>query len=1165
MQIDCPRRARLQRRRRAKLSGQVQCIAVLSICISLGEIAWGQKDAASIVGTVEDPSGAVVAGAQVTTTDVDRGTTFVTATGASGNYVAGPLKIGRYTVKVSKKDFRNVVIGPFELQVGERRAVNVKLEIGEVMQSVRINAAPALETQTSDLGQVIDNRTLLDLPLNGRNFSQLALLSAGIAPAEPGAANEDTFGFSSNGARSYQNNYLLDGIDNNSNITDLQTGASYAIQPSVDAVEEFKVQTNGYSAEFGRGNGAVLNATIKSGTNAFHGGVWEFIRNDKLDARNFFELTRGAYQRNQFGAKLGGPVVIPHVYGGRDHSFFFVDYEGLRIRQGRPLLALVPTPAMRAGDFSSFIDYTTQTGADCNGRPTFMGELFNTRLSQVGASSPTGVCGVPFAYDASGKPLNVIPESQFDPLSLRLTKLWPLPNLSGNVVLGVSNFLTEPKIQQDQNNVDVRFDHTFSDKDSAFARYSYEVQPSTHPGVFQATGGGSSEASTGFDHNFYTSAALSETHIFNAQVENEARLGYNRIDARHLQFNFNTNIAAQLGISGVPFGPMNGGLPLLEFSDVDSIGSPLTLPSIQVQNTYSFSDNLTLIRGKHSLKFGTEIRKEEFTILQPTAARGHLAFDPVFTDNPANPGTGGSGFASFLIGLSDIGDISNLHNVDYQRPAYAFYVQDDFKVAPQLTLNLGLRYDLFATIKERFNKQGTYDLARQTLFVPRGQTATLTPALAAIIPISASASRGLVPVDADNFAPRVGLAYKINDHVVIRSSYGIFYAGYESGGWSNPSPGFNPPFSQAQSFQMPCAASSANPSPGQVDCSIPGLRYFFTGFPPNSLSNPTLPQLFELGPDLRSPYMQQWHLSTEYGLPFNTVLEIAYSGSKGTRLYSFYNANQAAPTPDPNAPTAPRRPIPKIDNAIFQLASNGISNYNALQVRVEHRFSRGLSALMTYTYGHSLDNSSSVNLQSRNFSDFRWSKFPSWEYGNSDFDVRHRWVLSYIYELPFGRGRRFGTHMGGPANQIFGGWQISGVATLTSGNWFTILDGTSNFANSDGQQRPDTVGNPNRRPCLPHTLFNTCAFVDPPLGSFGNTGKNTVRGPNFRNWDMSVIKNFTPTEKTVLQFRAEFFNLLNHTTLSFNNVGTDLASPTFGFPDQARDPRQIQFGLKFYY
>src|SRR6202171_3074988 len=562
MQIDWRRKRSLRAGQPAGLLSGVRLMVMLCISLGLGGTAGAQKNASSIVGIVEDPSGAVVPGAQITITDVDRGTSFVTSTDGAGNYVAVPLRIGRYSVTVRDKDFKTMVIGPFDLQLGQRREVNVKLQIGEARQDVEVNAVPALETQTSDLGQVIDNRTVENLPLNGRNFSQLALLTAGIAPSEPGAANENTFGFSSNGARSYQNNYLLDGIDNNSNITDLQNGASYVIQPSVDAVEEFKVQTNGYSAEYGRGNGAVLNATIKSGSNEFHGSVFEFLRNDKFDARNYFERKRGAYQRNQFGATLGGPVRIPDLYDGTNHSFFFVDYEGLRVRQERPLQEVVPTSAMRRGDFSRLIDYTTDAGVtDCNGQPTYAGELFNPRLTQTDGGSPTGLCGVPFGYDNSGRPINIIPPGLFDPLAVKLIKLWPNPNISGKGRGRVFNYLTAPKVREGQNNFDVRVDHTFSEKDSAFTRYSYQVQSSTHPAVFQATGGGGNEPSAGFDHNFYSSVALSETHVFSPRMGNEARLGYNRVDARHLQFDFHRNVSSQLGIPGVPFGSKNGGLP----------------------------------------------------------------------------------------------------------------------------------------------------------------------------------------------------------------------------------------------------------------------------------------------------------------------------------------------------------------------------------------------------------------------------------------------------------------------------------------------------------------------------------------------------------------------------------------------------------------------------
>lgn len=1146
------------------------CLRLVIIIITISGIipsASAQKDQGGVVGSVKDATGAVIPYAEVRLADVDRGVTKVVSTNGLGDYVASPLRIGRYTATVSKKGFRTIMIGPFDLQVMQRREVDFVLEVGQASQAVMVKGdVPLLETQTSELGQVVDNRTIQDMPLNGRNFAQLALLSAGVVPAEPGAANEQSFGFSSNGGRSYQNNYLLDGVDNNSNISDLQNGTSYVIQPSVDALQEFKVQTNSYDAEFGRGNGAVLNASIKSGTNSFHGDLYEYLRNDKLDARNFFEQRRGPYQQNQFGATVGGPIRIPHLYDGRNKSFFFADYEGLRVRQGVALGAVVPTPAMRSGDFTSALDFTSPvtdpaTGnnvLDCNGVQTYAGELFNTRLSQVSPTSPSGVCGVPFGYDASGRPKNIIPTNLFDPLSKRLTKLWPLPNVNR-----AFNFLAEPKVQRDRNNFDVRADRYFSEKDIGFVRYSYQHNPSVVPAVFESTGGGGGEASVGEDSNAYAGVALSETHIFGQRLVNEFRFGYNRVHAKHLQFDSGNNISANLGIPGVPFGPLNGGLPKLEFSDVDAIGSPLNLPSVQVQNTFTYSDNLTWIRGKHSFKFGAEVRREEFTIFQPTSPRGHLFFDPVFTDNPGAPGTGGSGFASFLVGMPDAGDITNLHNVDYQRPAYAFYARDDFKISSKLTLNLGIRYDLFIPIREKYNAQATYDLGSQILFLPRGSKAQLPPSLAAMIPVQATASRGLVPIDEDNFAPRVGLAYKVNDRMVLRSGYGIFYSGYESGAWANPSPGFNPPFALAETFAMPCPAASANPAPGQLDCSIPGLARFSNGFPINALSEPNKPQLFSLDRHIKSPYMQQWHLSTETQLPLQIVLGVGYAGSKGTKLYTFFNGNQATPTTDPTSPFAARRPVPAIDAPIALLNSGGNSEYNSLQVRLERRFVNGFGLLTTYTWSHSLDNASNANLQSRNQSDYRWFAHPEWEHGNSDFDIRHRFVVSYIYELPFGRGKWLARGMNSKLDRLIGGWRVSGIATLNSGNWFTVLDQNANFSQSDGQQRPDQVQNPNAKPCIPGTLFNTCAFVDPPLGSFGNAGKNTVRGPSLHVWDLSIFKDFGGRERTHVEFRAEFFNVLNHANFILNR-GT-LGNPNFGFADQARDPRQIQFALKLYY
>lgn len=1118
--------------------------------------AQAQKDTGSIVGTVTDASGAAVAGAKVVVTDVDRGINFETTTSEAGEYIAGPLHIGRYTVSVEHAGFKRAVSVPVSLDVQQRVAVNVALQVGQVNEQIEVSsAAPLLETETSELGQVVDNKRVANLPLNGRNFAQLALLTAGTAPSEPGARDEGGYGFSANGARSLQNNFLLDGVDNNSNLPDLLNETNYVIQPSVEALEEFKVQTNAYSAEFGRGNGAVINATIKSGTNQFHGSVYEFLRNEKFDAKNFFDSHTdpiAPYKQNQFGGTFGGAIV-------KNKTFFFVDYEGLRIRQSQTWTSTVPTAAMRTGDFSSLIDYTQPNGTDCSGHTTYVGEIFNSR--QAGAN-----CGAAFQYDNTGKPLNIIPSNLQDPLALAITNLFPLPNVNGQGF----NFISNPVRSENRNNFDVRVDQRFGEADYAFFRFSYEDQPSVLPGPFP-TGGDGGGFFTGIEDNAYRSFATSWTHLFSPTLINEFRLGYNRVNSQRLQLNSDKTSEQLLGFAGgfpgVPNVPQNGGLPQLTFSDVSTIGSPTFLPSHEIQNTYSLSDNLTMTRGKHSLKFGTEIRTEEFTIFQPAAPRGALSFGSIFTDNPAALGSGGSGFASFLIGLSDGGTINNLHNIDYHRPVYAFYAQDDWKVMPKLTLNLGLRYELFTTIKERHNELATFDLATGSLIVPKGLNVQLTPTIASFIPLHATGTSGLINPDLNNFAPRIGLAYQATRNLVIRSGYGIFYGGNEAGPWSNPSMGFNPPFFTIQNFTAPCGAASANPA--TVDCSLPGIPTLASGFPANSLVDPNTPFLFSVSPNLVTPYMQQWHLSTQYQLPSQTVLEVTYAGSKGTKQYLFFNANQAAPSANPNDPTAPRRPFPLIDSSIADIESAGVSKYNSLQVRAEKRFSHGLTFLAAWTWAHSRDLASSADLGAQNAGDFRYHIHPSWEYANSDFDIRHRFVFSYLYELPVGQGKRFLNDASGLLNQIAGGWQIGGITSISRGNWFTITDGNASFANSDGQQRPDLVGDPHATPCVPGTYFNTCAFADPALGSFGNVGRNTIQGPGYQIWDFSLFKNFRVSERVKLEFRSEFFNVFNHANLQFAKSGpqnsistTTFGSSEFGFLTAARDPRQIQFALK---
>ena len=1214
--------------------------------------ARAQKDTGALAGVVKDATGAVVAGAKVTVIDADRGTSFVTSTNDLGEYVVSPLKIGRYNISVEKAGFKKAVVGSVVVDVQERPEVNVTLQIGSATETVTVTSeAVQLQTETSDLSQVVKGRTVTTLPLNGRNYAQLAQLGAGVVPAEPGSREGATFGFSANGARGLQNNFLLDGVDNNSNLADLLNETTYVIQPSVDAIAEFKVQTNAYSAEFGRGNGAILNAVIKSGTNEVHGDLYEFLRNEKLDGKNVFDqFGRQPYKQNQFGGTLGGPIL-------KNRTFFFVDYEGLRVRQATPFLNLIPTPPEITGDFSSLIDPTftpltdpasTNAGnqiLDCNGKPTFTGEIFNTRqtlnaaANAFAAGNSTGLCGFPIGgYDANGHPTNIFAQGLIDPLAARLAALFPPPNSNING----SNFLVDPKRQETRNNFDVRVDHKLSQGDDVFARFSYEDQPSIIPGVFSALpnpqnlldGGG---FFNGNEENSYRSVAISETHVFSPKLVNEFRLGYNRINAQRLQLNANTNVSGQLNFPGVPFSPGNGGLPSITFSDgTASIGSSTFLPSREIQNSYVLNENLTWVHGRHSMKYGTEIRREQFTIFQPAASRGTLSFGSDFTDNPGNPmaGTGGAAFATFLLGIPDGGSITNLHNVDYRRQIYSVYAQDDIRATSRLTFNVGLRYEFYTTLKESTNEQATFDFSTKSLVVPDLAKAQFPPTLAASIPV-VKGSRGLIDPDLNNFAPRVGFAYKLTSKLVLRSAYGIFYGGQENGPYSNPSMAFNPPFFETEVFPTTCTSPSANLAAGQVNCANANYNQLSQGFPANSLTNPNSPQLFTLDPKLETPYNQQWHFGLQYQLPADSLLDVSYGGSRGLKLYTFFNGNQAVPVGDPQfaalcnangftpgtCPTAPRRPVhgvapgspagatcdllnstdinncdPVFDTAIFAFRSNGVSNYHSLQARFEKHFSHGLQFQASYTYSHALDDASSASLGSYASGDFRDQRFPFREYGNADFDIRHRFVINYFYELPFGKGKTFGRGASGLLNQIIGNWQVAGITSASTGNYFTPVDSATNLANSDnggdvaGSARPNRVGDPNAKPCIAGTLFNTCAFVtNGVVGSFGNAGRNIIRGPGFQNWDLSIFKGFPINERYRFEFRAEFFNVWNHTNLRLYpntfqfgtqatvhglDVGVAQSGCTngnpnqncaFGFPQGAADPRFIQLAMKFYF
>ena len=1131
------------------------CLALLAASISP---LSAQRDAASLEGRVVDSSGAVIANASVVAMDTATNFAYRVQSDATGAWTISPVRIGTYTLTISAPGFKQAIVGPITLDVQQRQRADVTLQLGDVSERIEVQgSSPLIQTDSSETGQVIDSVSMVGFPLNGRNPVQLAQLSVGVTTSEPGARDSGGFGFSASGSRSLDNNFLLDGVDNNSNLPDLLNEANYVVMPPPDALQEFKVETGNYDAEFGRSTGAIVNATTKGGTNEFRGSVYEFLRNQAFDAMNYFDTTRQPYHQNQFGATFGGRII-------RDKLLFFVDYQGLRLSQAQTTTSVVPTAAQRAGDFSDLLDLTSPTGVlDCNGVPTYQGELFDTRQTQATAG---GFCGVPFGY-TNGAPTNVIPAAKIDPLGSTLINLYPSPNASG---VGY-NYLSDPVSTETSNQGDVRVDQVWSQHDTAFYRFSTsntpEVIGSPFPGY--ADGGGFFD---GDQQITAYSGAANEVHVFSAHKVNEFRVGFNRIKTSRYQANSNQNVSALIGFPGVPYAPgtNNGGLPQLVFSDASTLGSPTFLPAIERQTTFQISDTFTLNVGHHTVKLGGEIRPERFSIYEPADPRGTMSFTHVYTDNAGDPGTGGDSLATLLTGQPAGGNINNLNNIDYYRHTYALFSQDDWRVLPQLTLNLGFRYEFFSPVYSKNNAQANFNPVTGNLDIPRDSNVSLTPTLAATLPVNHNASNALISTDYRDFGPRVGLAYNATKHLAVQSAFGVFFNGDEAGPYSNPSPGFNPPYFISQTFAAPCGLPSYSAA---EDCSVPGIATLSQGFPTNSLTDPNTPTLFALDPNLRMPYVLQWHLSTQYQVSEKSAVEVAYVGSKGDRSYIYLNGNQAQPTADPSAPTAPRRPFPYVDASIGYLKSSGSSNYNGLQTSFQQRLNRGLEFIVNYTYSKALGNASSADLGSQNNDGFRNSRYPNQEYGPLDFDVRNRFVASYLYDLPFGTGRRMATH-NAIVDHIIGDWNWSGIVTLSSGTWFTVTDGNADFANSDGQQRPDFVPGvkANSKPCVPGTFFNTCAFANPALGSFGDVSMNSLEGPNEKNVDFALEKKIPLGESRHIEFRAETFNAFNHPNFQFAAPGpqnsinsTIMGTPSFGYLTGALAPRLLQLALKIYY
>ncbi len=1093
-------------------------LSFLCFCFLRPAPVAAQTTTGSIVGTVTDPSGAVVPGATVTVTNQGTGNSLVITTGDTGGFVATTLPIGQYSVTVEAAGFKKSVSSGITLNMQDRVRIDMVLNVGEVNETVEVvGAAPALQTDTSYLGQVIDNREIVDLPLNGRFFTRLAILTAGTAPTAPGARDEKTGGFSSNGVRPYQNSYLLDGIDNNSLSQDLTNEASFVYGPSPDAIAEFKVQTNSMSAEFGRSGGAVLNVGIRSGTNEIHGSVFEFLRNDKLDAKNFFDSPDDpipAFKMNQFGVAAGGPIV-------KNRTFVFGDWQGTRIRRGRTFRATVAPTAWRNGDFSGF------------------NTILDPDTTVIDGSQITRQ---PF-------PNNQIPSNRFDTAAKNLIALgYPEPNQAGSVSSsGVSNnLLTNPGEPDQTNQGDIRVDHNISDNDRIFGRFSMSQQQLTPPSSIPPPLGSASFSSGDWTNNT-RSAVISETHIFSPQVINELRVGYTRLRTERLQFNSDENLSEKVGIPGIPFVPGNGGLPRFGVSGVSGFGSATYQPTREFQNVFHIIENVSIVSGRHTLKFGFEAKpKVDFSILQPPTPRGRLNFSGDLTRDSEDRSNTGLGFADFLLGKVDNASLASFINPTFQQPGFFFYAQDDFKLSEKLTLNLGLRYDYVSMPTERHNAIGSFNIGTGELDLVKGRTDPVPDNFFPEVPVNRNAPRQLVPQDRNNWAPRIGFAYKLTPKTVIRSGYGIFYSSYEAGPLSIPNPGNQVPFFLESSWT-------------KVSFAVPNaiVNQLSNGLPLNAFTEPSNPSLFALDPGFRNPYVQHWNFGIQQDLGWNTVWEVSYAGSAGKKLYEFRNANQPSATADSNSPTDDRRPRPFLGNDLTHWCGCNSSTYHSLQTKVEKRFSSGLSFLGAYTFGKSIDEQSNASLGFDNSVGPRNNFAMSDEKARSDYDITQRFVLSYTYELPFGREAK------GAAKILLAGWSIVGVHQFNTGTPFTV-HAREDFSNAGGDQRPDRIASVSLDPPGGRTReqwFNPAAFENPGVGLWGNSGRNIGSLPGIISIDFSVFKDFQVTETKKVQFRTEFFNLPNHP--NFFSLSTDFDGSNAGELEQAATSRQIQFALKF--
>ena len=1129
-------------------------LAFALVVITFTSALIAQVDRGSIVGTVSDPSGANVEGAKVVIRNLATDQPVEVTTDSSGAYAANLLRIGAYSVTVERQGFKRAVEPNVEVGVNQVVRVNLTLQVGAATESVQVTGtAPLLQTETSSLGTIETERRISDLPLNGRNFIQLAYLGPGANSGQSGSnvsggvfenerANE---ALSVNGLRVSNNNFLLNGVDNN----EFGLGGVVVLPPP-DAIQEFRTEENSMSAEFGRG-GAAVNVVLKSGTNRVHGGAYEFIRNDVLDARNYFASPppspKPGFKRNQFGFFLGGPIK-------KDKTFIFGDYEGSRVREALTSVSTVPNAAERAGDFTDRL--TGDTFSPCaNPAPS---ELFDTGTIFDPFSTHNYTCingGTVSLRNpiSSNNQLNVIPPNMLNTTGQNIVALYPMPNAAGLV----NNYLSNPNRVNDQDSFDIRFDHHFREQDQFFVGYSFGDVRSVRPGPLGDLGGADCCPSRDKTRSQHTS--LGWTHTFSGHLLNDAHGGFFRYAVNALPLLFGKDLSAQVGIPFANRGDVNSsGLSFIDVSGFTSLGDSLWTPEHAFENIYQIADTVTWVRNKHSFKFGVDFRRQQRNFFQLTASRGQFSFPGGYTADLSSS-TGGNGLADLLLGIPNSSEqdfLTGLYPTRYWD--LAEFVQDDYHIRPNLTLNIGLRYEVTSPANGRV---GNFDLERAVVVNSYGQNA---------VPHAG------VNFDKSDWAPRVGLAWSPQKNTVVHSAFGIFYS---SEGNIFDDLGLNPP---QLAFTSHFFNVGQVPSAGQ---------FISAGFSPNiPFADPNHPSgvVRTTGPVRRMPRIMEWNLGLQHQFAQNWVAEIGYVG---TRAYHLWNHEVS----DLNQPFAPvdsnfsdpsgnmGRPyfnvLPDLSNVLPLDFPQLQMFYNAFQTSLNKQFSNGFNFLASYTFAHNLGNADG-NVGAA----IQDAHHPEREYGPVLPDLRHRFVVSYIYELPVGRGRHFLSDLRGVADAILGGWQVGGITSAQSGEAFTAGMSGDLSNTGSGSYRPNQIGNPYNFSidqggqanlgCVPghQTLacwYNPAVFVAPPLAPgqqsahvFGDSRIGNLRGPKLVNVDLVLQKSFKIRESQQIEFRSEFFNALNHP--NFGLPGSTVDEPGgASITGTSTDNRQIEFALKY--